>query len=144
MRSRTERYPLPSLPRLVGGLTLAGTVPGALVALLGMTDGDLRNALGFGAFVGLFYGVAPALILGLPAVYVLRSAVTPNLKASVIAGAIVASLPAALAALSTGPGLLVLVPLALPLGAIGGAVFWLFALRNLKPLSLEDTSQQRL
>jgi hypothetical protein len=134
-----DRYLLPSVPRLVGGLILAGSLPGALIAVLALPGGNLSNALGFGAFLGVFYGVAPALILGLPATYVLRGVIAPSLKASVVAGVIVASVPAVLAALTIGLGLLALVPLAsVPLGAIGGATFWFVALRDLKPLISDD------
>jgi hypothetical protein len=137
-----DRYPMPSTTRIVVGLILAGSLPGGLVALLGLSGGDApSNALGFGTFLGLFYGAAPALILGLPAIYVLRGVVTPSLKTSVIAGMTVASVPAVFGALTIGPGLLALVPLAaVPLGAIGGATFWLVALRDLRPINDGDTS----
>jgi hypothetical protein len=139
-----DRYPLPSVSRLLGGLILAGSLPGALVALLALPGGSFSNALGFGTFLGVFYGVGPALLLGLPAIYVLRGVIGPSLKASVVVGVIIASAPVVLAALTIGLGLGVALLAAIPLGGIGGAIFWLVALRGLNPLRPDDASPSTL
>jgi hypothetical protein len=96
--------------------------------------------LGFGAFLGIFYGAVPALVLGLPAIYVLRDILAPSLKAAVLAGMVVGSAPVVVAGLTIGLGLLALMLASIPLGAIGGATFWLVALRGLTPLNEGDAS----
>ncbi len=131
---------MPSVIRVVVGLVVAGGLPGLLIALLALPGGTVSNALGFGAFLAIFYGVAPALILGLPAVYVLRSLIKPTLKSAIAAGAIVASIPVVFAALTTNPIILFVIIASVPLGAIGGAAFWFVALRNLRPVSVDATS----
>lgn len=125
-------------------MILAGTIPGLAVALLALPGGSLSNALGFGAFLGLFYGVAPALIIGLPAIYVLRGVIAPSLNASVLTGMIVASVSVVVAAVTIGLGLVLALLAAVYLGAIGGAVFWFVALRGLKRLTADDASPPEL
>lgn len=88
------------------------------------------NGLGFGAFLGIFYGAVPALVLGLPAIYILRSRVAPTFKACVVGGAVIASVPVAIAAASMGLGLLAALLVSIPLGAVGGLVFWLVVARR--------------
>ena len=63
-----ERYPLPSITRVVVGLILGGSLPGVLFGLLMSVFDGASRAAGLGAFLGIFYGVGPALVLGLPAV----------------------------------------------------------------------------
>ena len=130
---------MPSIIRVVVGLVIAGSLPGLLISLLSLPGGTASNALGFGAFLGIFYGVAPALVLGLPAVYVLRGVVRPTLKAAVATGAIVASIPVVLAALAINPVVFLVTLASIPLGAVGGAAFWFVALRNLRPVEVGAT-----
>lgn len=134
---------MPSASRIALGLILAGSVPGFLVALLSLSGGSPSSALGFGAFLGIFYGAAPALIFGFPAIYALRGVVRPSLKVSVLAGMIVATVPVVFAALTIGLDLLALVLASLPLGAIGGVTFWLVALRNLSRINDGENSAPR-
>ncbi len=139
MQPPADRYPRPSIIRVVVGLVVAGSLPGLLIGLLTLPGGAAINAFGFGAFLGIFYGIAPALVLGLPAVYLLRGVVRPTLKAAVIAGAIVASIPVALAAVGLSPAAFLLLLASIPLGAVGGAAFWFVALRNLRPIRADET-----
>ena len=142
MTPSADRYPMPSATRVMGGLLVAGSLPGLLVGLLELFGGTAKNALGFGAFLGVFYGVAPALFFGLPAVYALQRVVRPNLTNAVLAGAAVASAPVILASLVISLRLSLALFVSVPLGAIGGAAFWLIALRNLRPISERDPPPQ--
>lgn len=129
--AHNDEFPTPPLWRVLLGLILAPAVPAALVALFGVaTGGELTNTLGFAVFLGGFYGVVPALVFGAPAYWVLRGLIRPTAWASVLAGAVVASVPAAAAALAFGA---YIIPVAAPLGAIGGLTFWFVALRGVHP-----------
>ena len=133
-----DRYQMPSLTRVVVGLVLAGSLPGLLLGLLALPGSTPSKALGFGTFLAIFYGVAPALVLGLPAVFVLRGVVRPSLKASAVTGAVIAGVPVA-AALTISLKLSPILVAAIPLGAIGGAAFWAIALRDLRPVEGKET-----
>jgi hypothetical protein len=123
---------LPAIWRIVLGFILAPIIPALVVGLLAAGGQDLVHALGFAAFLGIFYGIAPGLVLGIPAFLVLRNVVKPGIWACVSTGAAIASVGPILAALSMGLGLLVLVPIAsVPLGALGGLTFWFVVLRGL-------------
>jgi hypothetical protein len=132
---------LPSIWRVALGFALAPAIPALLVALLASPGQGAVNALGFAAFLGIFYGLAPALVFGFPVFWVLREMAVPSVRTSMLVGAGVASIAPILAALTIGPGLLLLVPLAaVPLGAIGGFTFWLVTLRGLERAPVEPPS----
>jgi hypothetical protein len=54
-------------------------------------------------------------------------------------GAIVASIPVVLVALTINPVVFFVMLASIPLGAVGGAAFWLVALSNIRPDSVDAT-----
>jgi hypothetical protein len=126
---RASEYSEPSIKRVALGLAAAPVVPTIPVAILGLaTGGDVKQTLGFALFLGTFYGIGPAVIIGTPVYCIFRGLLRPTVWTSMIVGAVVASIPAAAAALVFTP---FIVPVAAPLGAIGGLTFWLVTLRCL-------------
>jgi hypothetical protein len=130
MHLDAEPYAEPSRRRLVAGLALAVMVPLLVLALLVALGSGIVSGLGFAA-IGSFYAVVPAVLLGVPAYWLLRDRIAPTAWASMAAGAVVASLPWAVAALFSHVFFMVVI-LGAPLGAIGGFTFWFIALRGLK------------
>jgi len=135
---------LPTKPfaRQVAALLLAPVAPCVIIFLVGLPGGIL-NSLGFSALL-LFYGEILALVIGLPALIILRRIIRPRLIYTMIAGGMIANTPWAylaimgLVAIIKGSLVNVIAPTMVAmaaavvfgtfcLGAFGGAVFWALA-----------------
>jgi uncharacterized membrane protein len=119
----------PAARRLVAAFALAVSIPLFLVGILFSLGGSLVSGFGF-ALVASFYAIVPAALVGIPAYLVLRRVAKPNIWLSIAVGALTASLPWILAS-AFSPVLVMVAVLGAPLGAIGGLIFWLIALRPL-------------
>ena len=133
MQPATGPYHAPSKRRLILGFVLSVAVPLLVLALWTAHDHGLRFGFGFAA-VASFYAVGPVILLGVPALWLLQDHVAPTAWAATLTGAIVASIPWGIAAIVFHSVALVLLMTA-PLGAIGGFIFWLVALKGLASAS---------
>ncbi len=135
---------LPTKPfaRQVATLLLAPVAPCLIIFLAGLPGGIL-NTLGFSALL-LFYGETLALVIGLPALIILRRIVRPRLIYTMMVGGMIANAPWAYLAVMGligaihGSPVNVITPTIVAvaaavvfgtfcLGAFGGAVFWALA-----------------
>lgn len=124
--------PYPSRQRTVAGFLVAPPLAALPLALLNL-DGRLSSLL-----LALLYAAvvayAHALISSLPLFLWLRHRrVAPTLIHCVLGGAGSAALPWLLATPFVGLTIFV-VPIAVPFGALGGALFWLIACRGVPGL----------
>ena len=143
--------------RFVAAFTLAPLVPAALFATTTLWDG-LENAtyLHLLLLTALLGAYPPALVLGLPALLILRGRVKPSLAAIALTGGVVASLPWLGLGLLGNPDqasigahvtvrdgrttfwgyveLAKLLAMTFALGAVGGAVFRVLAVGRMRPM----------
>ena len=145
-----ERHlPEPSLARVLLGFGLA---PLATAVSTGLMAGAVARNYEWGeAFfiMAALYAYPVGLILGLPVLLTLKDRVRPRLWLIVLLSAGVAAFPWLIATLFLGDGnpepWLGLLAISLPLGAIGGMFFWLFAVaRSPVQALIEWRSARRL
>jgi hypothetical protein len=120
------RGPYPSWRR-----TLAGFVVAPLVAVLPLIlinlDGRMSTMV-MATLFGAGFGWAHALVSGLPLfLWLRRRRVAPTFLNCVYGGGAAAALPSLLATPWLGGVVVLVITFAIPLGAVGGAVFWLVA-----------------
>ncbi|TRW15199.1 hypothetical protein [Glacieibacterium frigidum] len=93
----------PETWRVVLAFALAPAVPATVASATTLWDGhDNGGWFGTWKLYAVVGGYLPALLLGLPAWFVLRNRVAPGYGAAMLAGAIVAALPWVLLALLAG------------------------------------------
>ena len=93
----SEPLQRPSLWRIMLGFILAPLVPSLLFSLIG--SGTLRDV----SLVLIYGGYPPALVLGIPAYFLLRNHLTPRFWLAMLAGGIIAALPWIVLALLPAP-----------------------------------------
>src|SRR3569833_1548504 len=101
--ARSGGWEAPSMMRIVLGLILAPIIPCLLIGSWTARNGDAVNGWGFAAFLGIFYGIGPTVVLGVPTLWVVRRVLAPKIEYSILIGAAVASVLPILAALTISP-----------------------------------------
>lgn len=133
MQPQAEPRPAPPIRHPALAIALAVAVPLALFASwVAWTDGiTLATIL---MLYGGLYAVSSAVLLGLPAIWMLKGRGSPAPTVPIISGAVVASAPWAVYALLNQSNAKFLMVTG-ALGAVGGLIFWAVALRSKPPVA---------
>jgi p-aminobenzoyl-glutamate transporter AbgT len=120
------------------GFVAAVVAPALVIPLVALMwtsaqrEPQVSDLLGAFAILGLYFAI-PALTVGPLMLFAFKRVARPTLSAAIVVGVLVGFVGLLLLMFFVGPFAMYGLILSLPAGVIGGAAFWLVALRGLRP-----------